>query len=220
MTTTRKTSTIWQCDIEDIASQVDRMFKEAADRTQPVRTNVVTGARWVPGHDPIKPQKRAAGRALMAREWFAVTAPPDAPPLPLSYGELQNLKAGGLPHLVAWYAQSLQARNYEFWRHPSFEDYARGVLASTYAPDFIRSNQHLRQRFAPTPLNGLGPGLVWHPVRPNSCKYAPFSPGQRDGISVQNAPEDKPQYGHDPSNVERGGGVPGDREFRDSFSPF
>lgn len=196
------------------------MFKESVDRMQTVRTNPVTGARWVRSHDSIKPQKQAARRALRAREWFAVTAPPDAPPLPLSYGELQNLKSGGLPRLVAWYAQSLEAQNYEFWRHPSVEDYACGVLASSYAPNFIRSDQQLRQRFAPTLLNGLGPGLVWRPVGPNSCKSAPFSPGQWDGISVQNAPKTNPNTITVRPTSNAAEEVPGDREFRDSFSPI
>jgi hypothetical protein len=98
--TTRKTWTTSLSDVDKaIASQVDLMFREAVDRMETVRTNPVTAARWVHGHDPIKPQKQAARRALRAREWFAVTAPPDAPPLPLSYGELQKLKVGGLPHL-------------------------------------------------------------------------------------------------------------------------
>jgi len=179
--TTRKSSTTWPCDMEEtIAAQVDLMFKEAADRNETVRTNPVTGSRWVRGHDPIKPQKQAACRALMAREWFALNAPPDAPPLPLSYGERESLKSGGLPHILAWFARSLAWREYDFDGHPHFDDYARGVLASSYAPDFIRSDQHLRQRFAPAPLNGLGPGLVWRPVGPNSCTSAPFSPRQRD----------------------------------------
>jgi len=180
--TTRKTWTTSLSDLDKaIASEVDRMFREADDRMYETRTNPVTGGRWVRGLDPIKPQKQAAYRALKARAGFAVTAPPDAPPLPLSYGEREDLKVGGLSHLVAWYARSLQARNYDVYEHPSFEDYARGVLASPYAPPFITEDEQLTARFPPTPLNGLGPGLYWSPAKPNSCKSAPFSGRQRDG---------------------------------------
>src|SRR5262249_59337690 len=81
--TTRKT---WSTSLPDLdkatASQVDLMFREADDRMYETRTNPVTGGRWVRGLDPIKRQKQDAYRALKAREWFAVTAPHDAPPLP------------------------------------------------------------------------------------------------------------------------------------------
>src|SRR5262245_7773146 len=182
--TTRKTWPIWPYNMEEtIASRVDVMFREAVDSMYETRTNPVTGSRWVRGLDPIKPQKQAARRALMAREWFALAGPPDAPPLPLSYGERENLKVGGLPHIVAWFARSLEALDYEFCSHPCFEDYARGVLASPYAPDFIKSDEQLAQRFAPTPLNGLGSGLYWRPAKAKGCKSVAFSQWRRDGDS-------------------------------------
>jgi hypothetical protein len=143
----------------------------------------MTTTRRTWGLNPVAPRTRAGWRAQLAREWFAMTAPPDAPPLPLSYGERESLKGGGLPHIVAWFARSLEARNFEFWSHPCFEDYVRGVLASPYAPDFIKDDQELRQRFTPTPLNGLGPGLIWGPPESNSCKSDPFDQRQRDGVS-------------------------------------
>ena len=34
-------------------------------------------------------------RALSARKWFDLYGPPDAPPLPLSYDEREDLKIGG-----------------------------------------------------------------------------------------------------------------------------
>jgi hypothetical protein len=168
---------------DTIAAQVDLLFGEACRPYGAFATNPVTGSHFVSGRDRIKPQKDAAYRALTAREWFAVTAPPDAPSLPLSYGEREKLKVGGLPHLVAWYARSLEARRYEFWEHPSFEDYVSGVLASPYAPDFIKQDAQLRLRFPATPLKGLGSGLYWSPVRPKSCKSVAFSRCRRDGVS-------------------------------------
>jgi hypothetical protein len=145
--------------------EVDRLFREAPDRFEKLRRNPVTGSNWVAGEDPIGPQKRAARRALAAREWFAKVGPPDAPPFPLSYCEREDLKRGGLPHILAWYARSLEARKYDVETHPTFDDYARGVLASPYAPPFITQDQQLRKRFPPTPLHGLGSGLYWEPPR-------------------------------------------------------
>jgi hypothetical protein len=90
-------------------------------------------------------------------------SPLDAPPLPLSYDDRESLKVGGLPHIVAWFARSLAACDYDFGIHPFFEPYARGVLASPYAPDFITHDKTLQQRFPPRQLKGLGPGLCWEP---------------------------------------------------------
>jgi len=135
--------------------QVERLFNEAPDRFEQIRRNPVTGSQWVSGVDPIAPQKLAANRAHAARAWFAKTGPQDAPPLPLSYGEREALKAGGLPHIVAWYARSLEALDYDVEGHPLFDDYARGVLASPYAPDFITQDQILKRRNPPQQLRGL-----------------------------------------------------------------
>ena len=138
-------------------NKVDRLFREF----EQICVNPITGAKWVSNVDSIEPQKQAACHALAARDWFGRTAPQDAPPLPLSCGEREALKSGGLPHIVAWFASSLEHCDYDFDGHPSFEDYARGVLASPFAPDFIKQDQALRKRFPPRQLHGLGPGLVW-----------------------------------------------------------
>jgi hypothetical protein len=146
-------------------SKIDRLFDEAADRFEQERQNPITGSRFT-GIDPIKPQKQAALRALLAREHFAMTGPEDAPRLPLSYEERENLKDGGLSHVVAWFARSLAAQDYNFDRHPSFVSYARGVLASPHAPDFIKKDGYLAKRFPPRSLHGLGGGLLWRQTAP------------------------------------------------------
>src|SRR5262245_10610029 len=146
--------------------QVERLFREAPDRFQKMRRNPVTGSCWVSGLDPIEPQKRAASRALRARAWFA-SENPGMPQLPLSYAERENLKCGALPHIVAWLARSLEALDYDCGAHPSFEEYARGVLASPLMPYFIMQDQELLKRYPPRPLPGLGSGLCWRPT--NSC---------------------------------------------------
>jgi hypothetical protein len=111
-------------------------------------------------------QKQFERQALAAREWFKQHGPPDAPLLPIGYAERENLKRGGLPHMVAWYARSLAGRKYNFMEHPSFDDYACGVMASEeYAPGLIRNDGEMQKRFPPRPLNGLGSGLYWDPPK-------------------------------------------------------
>jgi hypothetical protein len=101
--------------------------------------------------------------AQLARAHFAANGPPDAPPLPLSYDEREDLKGGGLPHIVAWYGGSWEARRYSLTGHPSFHDYACGVMAWEHTPYFIKNNEELLRRFPPRSLPGLGPGLYWRP---------------------------------------------------------
>ena len=140
---------------------VEQLFKKLPRSQGSVCENPVTGTRFVRGVDRIKPQKLSAYRAIVAREWFAKIGPPDAPELPLSYAAREALKHGGLNHIVAWYARSLETCFYDVDVHPSFESYARGVLASQHAPDFIKNDPALISRFPPSPLDGLGAGFYW-----------------------------------------------------------
>lgn len=102
-------------------------------------------------------------KARAARKWFADAGPQDAQPLPLGYNERERLKHGGVDHILAWYARSLDCRNYDVLAHPVFEDYARGVMASEFAPEFVTEDEKLKKRFPPRPLTGMGPGLCWLP---------------------------------------------------------
>ncbi len=147
-----------------IKSHVDQLFVDAAPQKGDTCRNPVVGWVWVAGADPIAPQKRVARRALVAQEWFYVHGPKDAPPLPLTGFEQEALRYHDpLGHLVAEFARSLEANRWEINGHPSFEDFARGVLASEYAPDFTRENAALCKRFPPRPLPGIGPGQIWRP---------------------------------------------------------
>ena len=101
------------------------------------------------------------GQAQLAREHFATNGPPDAPALPLSYDEREDLKVGGLPHIVSWYGRSWEARRYNLLEHPSFDDYARGLMAWEHTPYFIKNNEELLRRFPPRALPGLGLALRW-----------------------------------------------------------
>jgi hypothetical protein len=104
-------------------------------------------------------------KACAARKWFADNGPPDLQPLPLGYYERERLKHGGADHILAWFACSLDIRKYNVLEHPSFDDYARGVMASEFAPAFIKEDEELKKRFPPRHLDGLGPGLVWLPPK-------------------------------------------------------
>ena len=139
------------------------MFKPNAARHGQICDWPVIGGHYVQGSDPIEEQRETAVRALLARGWFAHNGPPDAQPLPLSCDERERLKIGGLKHLLAWYAGSLACLDYAVEKHPSFDDHARGVMASDHAPDFIKKDEELRRRFPPQKLKGLGPGLIWEP---------------------------------------------------------
>jgi hypothetical protein len=124
--------------------------------------NPVVGGDWLVGADSIAVQKKRARRALLAREWFYLYGPPDAPPLPLSGIEQDDLRYhDALGHLVAEVARSLEANDWDFLRHPSFDDFARGALASEHSPEFTREHAALCERFAPRLLRGLGPGQIW-----------------------------------------------------------
>jgi hypothetical protein len=148
-----------------IKAEVDRLFKEASVPYGELCRNPVTGGEFVWGLDPIAPQKNKAYKALLAQQLFALIGPPDAPPLPLSRDEREKPKRGGLPHILAWFARSLASRNFDLMKHPSFEDYARGVMASKHAPGFITRDQQLQKRFPPRQLAGLVEGLYWDPPK-------------------------------------------------------
>jgi hypothetical protein len=119
---------------------------------------------WVDCQETAAKQRQFERQALAAREWFKQHGPPDAPVFPIGYAEREQLKVGGLAHIVAWYARSLAGCGYNYAEHPSFDDYAAGVMASEeHAPDFIRNNEEMRRRFPPRSLKWLEPGLYWQP---------------------------------------------------------
>jgi hypothetical protein len=150
----------------DFKPYVDRLFREANNQKGQICENPVTKSKWVPGPDPVGPQKRAACRALVAQAWFAYWNP-GLPPLPLCPGDRWNLKVSnpGIGHMMSEYAASLEIQKYDTFRHPSFELYARGVMALPSAPYFVTQNPELRKRYPPLPLPGLRRWLYWEPPK-------------------------------------------------------
>jgi len=156
----------------EIEQYVDRLFK--ANRKKSYVADIpIVGGHYVPREDNVRPLKKKARAALAAREWFYENGPADLQPLPLSYNEREDLKHGGVPHILAWFARSLEALDYNYLEHPPFCDYACGVMASEHAPDFIKK-EHLLKRFPPRPLDGLGPGLYWEPPEEHARTMADY----------------------------------------------
>ena len=175
--TTNKTATVPNSfsapQMEDamnkIKLQVDRLFRDAPPGHGQRCQNPVTGGFYVGFEDPIAPQKRIARCALLAREWFAIYGPQDAQPLPISGYEIEDRKYAwdskqpSLSYIVSRFGSSLQTHNWDFNSHPSFEDFACGVMASEHAPAFIKKDEVLRKRYPPRPLRYLDPGTCWQP---------------------------------------------------------
>ena len=156
---------VQQNRVSSITAQVDRIYAAQGWAPNELAYDPFAECSFVYGVDPIEPLKAHACRALLAREHFALNGPKDAPPFPVSPSARENLKSGGLPHIIAWFARSLDGCDYNLNQHPMFDEYARGVMASEYAPDFIRNDEELLRRFPPRPLDGLGAGLCWVPPR-------------------------------------------------------
>jgi hypothetical protein len=166
-------------EIAEARSYVDHVFNTAPDRHDTMRYNSFTSGGWT-RFDRIKPQKEAAVRAVLAQRWFAKNGPADLQPLPLGYDERESLKSGGAPHILAWYARSLDNLDYDVVEHPSFHDYACGVMVCEFAPPFITQDPELQRRFPPRQLDGLGGSLYWEPPenhqqRPSSMRLKVIS---------------------------------------------
>ena len=132
--------------------EVDRLFSGLNAARGGHGTNPVTGGHFIWGDDPIAEQKKEAVRALLAREWIAVNGPRDAPPLPLSDEDVEDYRnAKDLAGIVGFYARSLAANEYDIRRHPSFDDFARGLMASNSGFWGIEKNEGMRKRFPPRP---------------------------------------------------------------------
>lgn len=158
-----KTNRVTKAAPSHLETCVNRHFEIAEDRDDPVRQNPFTGARFMPEFDSIDKQKEAARRALAAKWWFSFYGPGDLPALPIDPRERSDITYDSPLHWVfANYARSWAC--YEFgMEHPSFDIYARGVIASPHTPDFIRENPDLLRRFPPIPLLRLCADFVWRP---------------------------------------------------------
>jgi hypothetical protein len=149
-----------------IKNEVDRLFSEIdVEHGQSCRNPVNCGG-FVWGVDPIAEQKERAIVALLARECFAVNGPPDAPPLPLHVDDRDRYRdARGLKGVVGFYARSLSRQGYDVGKHPSFDDFACGLMAAAVEKGLwsLEKDEALIKRFPPLPLAGMTPSAFWAP---------------------------------------------------------
>ena len=167
--------TVMNFHSELVDREVERLFKESAPVYNQLCRNPVTGGTYIGGLDPTKIQKEQARRPLLTREWFKLNGPADAQPFPVSYDEREALKGTGLLfHILAWYARSLEGRKYNVIEHPTFVDYASGVLWEGELPKggFVHLPNYppeqlceLEVRFPPRMLKGMSPGALWLPPK-------------------------------------------------------
>jgi hypothetical protein len=154
--------------IEDL---VEQLFSGIKAKRGECCDNPVTGSGFVWGVDRISTQKKQAIVALRAREWFAVNGPPDAPPLPLSHADVEDYRStSGLARIVGFFARSLSRQGYgrqryDVCKHPSFEDFARGLIALAKERGLrgLEQDETLIRRFPPRPLVGMTPSAYWDP---------------------------------------------------------
>ena len=158
-----------------IKDKVEAIFQDVLSQPDgQVCENPVTGGRFLKGEtgeDSIAYQKRTAEKALLAQEWFAVHGPRNAPPLPVSAQAWEEMRSElGLNCLVGFFARSLAVRDWEVHNHPSFEDFARGLMAiDTGLWDLQnRAGPDLLKKYPPQPLVGMTPGTYWAP--PKECE--------------------------------------------------
>ena len=160
-----------------IGREVERLFSETTASHGEVYENPVTGGRFVYGIEPIEPQKQAACRALLAREWFALNGPADAPQLPIAYEEREYLKwrtGRPLDYVVAQYARSL-GTHYDMTEHPSFSEFVSGLLwdhsnGGSGLPLSAEGLAELKKRYPPQKLEGLSSYSWSRPTRHKRTK--------------------------------------------------
>jgi hypothetical protein len=110
--------------------------------------------------------KQLIHNGLRARAWHERYGPIYGRRLPLT--ELERIamfcSENNALHLVALYAISLQGRDFDYLTHPLYFDYARGVLASEHAKDYLREDPDLLREFPPKELGGLDERCRWRPL--------------------------------------------------------
>jgi hypothetical protein len=143
-----------QEEIKKAAGTVIRAYTNSSDDLQ---FNPVAGwADFTGGYDSLELCIGPAIRAVLARRWHAVNGPqdPDLQPLPLGCIEMEDAKLQGCAgRMLAWYSRSLAHSDYDIQQHPSFYEYACGILALELGGSVLL--EQLEHRFPPRLLPGL-----------------------------------------------------------------
>jgi hypothetical protein len=161
-----------------IKNKVDELFVEVLSQPDGhVYDNPVTGGRFLKGEsgeDSNAYQKHDAMKALLAQEWFAVNGPPNAPLLPvtqLDWDDMRRGIIGGLPIFVGWYARSLGLHDWNVHEHPSFEDFARGLMMFPEIRARASEDPLVLKRYPPRKLIGMYPqGAFWEPAERSAAR--------------------------------------------------
>jgi len=147
--------------------QVDQLFRQLRDPPGTVCDWPVFGGHFVKGEDDETQVRQMLCNAFRARDWLAENGPPDAPQLPLNGSDRDKIRfRGGVGSIVGYYDQSLDSLDYEFERHPSFYDYACGLMAL----DPVWADEELKRRFTPRPLDGLDRNFIWRAPEHKSAR--------------------------------------------------
>jgi hypothetical protein len=152
-----------------IKDKVDALFQQVLLQPNGQCENPITGGLFLKGEtgeDSIPHQMRAAEKALLAQEWFAVHGPRNAPLLPLIPSDWDEMRYGGtigLPILVGSYARSLSFQDWKVHNHPTFEDFARGVMVFPDIRDRAGQDPLVAKRYPPRALIGMHDGAFWEP---------------------------------------------------------
>ena len=158
-----------------IGQEVDQLLAALKTKRGECCRNPVTDGGFVWGVDPIAPQKKAATAALRAAEWFAVNGPHDAPSLPLNLNDRDHYRdARGLMGVVGFYARSLSRHDYDVQKHPSFKDFACGLMALAMEKGIwnLEKDEALIRRFPPRSLEGMDLGAAfWDPPKRKGARF-------------------------------------------------
>jgi hypothetical protein len=147
--------------------KVDRLFRQLRNPRGTVCDWPVFGGSFVKGEDDETEIRQTLCNAFRARDWFAENGPPDAPPLPLDPDDKNRMRfGGGIGGIVGYYARSLDIVQYVIEKHPSFYDFACGLMALKPA----WADEELKRRFPPRPLEGLQRSYVWWPPKPERTR--------------------------------------------------
>lgn len=154
-----------------ILEMVEEVFDElSVNPGSALQINPFTGGMYVPALDPIEDQKAHAVKVVEAAIAFGALRIPNAPAFPLDYEEREALKGKGfLEHIVGLYARSLSALKYSLSRHPSFAEYASGVLAHPYLGDYLQGLYPQQTvPFQPVHLPGIDASGYFNPPKGHS----------------------------------------------------
>jgi hypothetical protein len=160
-----------------VGREVERLFGKISAKRGDLCTNPVTGGDFVYGLDPIEEQKNAAYKRLLARAYFALHGPADAPRMPTDDYECNRAKyaTGLLGFITAHFIWSLE-NQHDLTIHPPFPDFASGLLwqhdNQGYSLPYFPPGQfaELKKRFPPRKLEGLDHFSWYSPRRQNQIK--------------------------------------------------